>query len=147
MELSKAVKDIAEWNYKAGHATGNLITDWYEDGGAARAYLLVEEEVAELMEAVEEDTADGGSYWVAGTEKFADNSVEILDAAADIFFTLIGLLTKAGLEEHFEPALKEVMRSNDTKLIEPIYGENNKVGKNPKYYEPPNILKAIGREG
>lgn len=89
---------------------------------------LIREELEELEEAVD-----------------IDDEVEILDAAADIMFTLYGLVAKAGLDNLVGDAFYEVVRSNWTKYVEnPIYDENGKVGK-PDTYEPPRIKEIIER--
>ena len=89
---------------------------------------LIREEVKELEAAVD-----------------FDDDVEILDAAADIMFTLSGLIAKAGLDRHLDEVFYEVMRSNWTKHVEnPVYDENGKVGK-PDTYEPPRIKEIIER--
>lgn len=89
---------------------------------------LIREEVEELEAAVS-----------------VDDDVEILDAAADIMFTLYGLVAKAGLDSHLDEVFYEVIRSNWTKHVEnPVYDENGKVGK-PDTYEPPRIKEIIER--
>lgn len=92
------------------------------------AMSLIREEVDELEEAVK-----------------TDDEVEMLDAVADIMFTLYGLVAKAGLDEFVDEAFYEVVRSNWTKHVEnPVYDENGKVGK-PDTYEPPRIKEIIER--
>lgn len=88
----------------------------------------------ELRKAVERDEMNPEDPWV---------EVEIMDAAADIMFTLFGLLTKAGLADYLEPVFDEVCRSNETKLIDPVVKPNGKIGKNPKYFEEPDILSIL----
>lgn len=89
---------------------------------------LIKEEVEELEVAVN-----------------ADDEVEMLDAVADIMFTLYGLVAKAGLDELVDEAFYEVVRSNWTKYVEnPVYDENGKVGK-PDTYKPPRIKEIVER--
>ena len=69
-----------------------------------------------------------------------DDRVELLDGIADVLFTLFGLAAKAGLTDKVEPAFWEVVRSNQTKLIDNKVLPGGKVGKGP-HYEPPNLAQ------
>lgn len=118
----------ALWNVLAGHADKdtelNRIKFGVNEGYRELALQLIEEEVAELREAVHNT-----------------DSYEIMDAIADILFTVFGLATKAGLAHMVVPALREVEMSNLTKIPEPgealtVY-PNGKIGK-PAGYVPPD---------
>lgn len=145
MELKEYLNNIRKWNIDAGHFDPeNWVENWVGDEEARDlAMVLVEEEVEEmgaattaLRDAVDRDVMDPEDPWI---------EVEILDAACDIFFTLAGLLAKSGLTDYFPEALEEVIRSNETKLIEPVRLPNGKIGKNPMHYEKPDIKTILMR--
>lgn len=136
---------VRKWNIDAGHFDPeNFVEDWVGDDEARDlAVTLVEEEVeemgqavSELRNAVDRDVMDPDDPWI---------EAEILDASADIMFTLLGLLTKAGLIDYLPDTMDEVIRSNETKLIEPVVLPNGKIGKNPLYYEEPDIKTILLR--
>lgn len=84
---------------------------------------LLEEEVAELKEALE-----------------SKNIVEVLDALTDIQYVLDGAYLSLGLTHLKEPAFAEVQASNLSKLGKdgkPICRESDgKVMKGPNYFAP-----------
>lgn len=85
---------------------------------------LLDEEVAELASAVEDEDIVG-----------------VLDALIDIQYVLDGAFLAFGLADVKEDAFAEVHRSNMSKLGmdgKPIYREDGKVLKGPKY-SPPNL--------
>lgn len=136
---------VRKWNIDAGHFDPeNFVEDWVGDDEARDlAVTLVEEEVeemgqavSELRNAVDRDVMDPDDPWI---------EAEILDASADIMFTLLGLLTKSGLIDYLPDTMDEVIRSNETKLIEPVVLPNGKIGKNPLYYEEPDIKTILLR--
>ena len=70
---------------------------------------------------------------------------EILDAIADITFVLIGTIVKHGIkEDHFKLLMREVFRSNMSKLHKGkvVKNEAGKVVK-PDTFSPPNIEEII----
>lgn len=136
---------VRKWNIDAGHFDPeNWVENWVGDDDARDlAVALVEEEneemneaVAELRDAVDRDIMDPDDPWI---------EVKILDAAADTMFTLLGLLTKAGLVDYLPDVMDEVIRSNETKLIDPVVLPNGKIGKNPLHYEEPDIKGILTR--
>ena len=144
--LQEHINRVRKWNTDAGHFDPeNWVDQWVGDPEARElALVILEEEVREMNEAteklrdaVERDEMDPDDKWV---------EVEIMDAAGDIMFTLFGLLTKAGLADYMEPVFDEVCRSNETKLIDPVVKPNGKIGKNPEFFEEPDILSIL-REG
>lgn len=144
--LQEHINRVRAWNVDAGHLDPeNWVEDWVGDEDARElSVALVEEEDQEMTEAVEDlrkavmrDAMDG-----TANSRFAE--IDIMDAAADILFTLFGLLSKAGLADYLEPVFEEVCRSNDTKLIEPVLKPNGKVGKNPEHFEEPQIGAILG---
>lgn len=155
MTISNDISQVRDWNKALGHIgeveegvrpadkrwgigkvsvvyddTPKDVEKCSEDESKFRwgAIDLIREEVEELEAAVS-----------------VDDDVEILDAAADIMFTLYGLVAKAGLDAHIDEVFYEVVRSNWTKHVEnPVYDENGKVDK-PDTYEPPRIKEIIER--
>ena len=99
-------------------------------GGFPSAELrqeMLDSEVQELREAVA-----------------AGDLVKTLDALADIVYVTVGTAVTMGLP--FDAALREVHRSNMTKLIPPIrIREDGKILKGP-HYEPPDIAGVLGLE-
>lgn len=82
-------------------------------------YMIMNEEVGEYM--------------------MAEDIVEIADALADQMYILIGSVLAHGLQDVFEDILKEVHRSNMSKLGEdgqPIRREDGKILKGPNYFRP-----------
>lgn len=143
--LQEHINKVRAWNIDAGHFDPeNYVTDWCDsEQNRELAVALVSEEVDEMGEAVVElagavrrDVMDPNDPWV---------EAEILDAAADIMFTLFGLVTKAGLADYLEPVFVEVCKSNDTKLIDPVVKPNGKIGKNPKHFREPDIKGILTR--
>ncbi len=89
---------------------------------------LLKEEVHELMIAIENR-----------------DPVETLDALTDIQYVLDGAYLSLGFHKFKEAALKEVHRSNLTKLGadgKPVKNAAGKVIKGPNY-EPPDIAKVL----
>ena len=155
MTISNDISQVRDWNKALGHIqdveeglrpadkrwgigkvsvvydeTPKDVEKCSEDESKVRwgAIDLIREEVDELETAVS-----------------VDDEVEMLDAVADIMFTLYGLVAKAGLDEFVDESFYEVVRSNWTKHVEnPVYDENGKVGK-PDTYEPPRIKEIIER--
>lgn len=141
--LQEHINRVRKWNTDAGHFDPeSWVGNWVGDPEARElALVILEEEVREMNEAteklrgaVERDEMDPEDPWV---------EVEIMDAAADIMFTLFGLLTKAGLVDYLEPVFDEVCRSNETKLIDPVIKPNGKIGKNEKHFEEPKIQEIL----
>lgn len=134
MSLCEAMESVKDWNQAFGHVDPEFYQQarlWQGDSEESKAcrelaLQLVEEEVAELREAVENK-----------------DQIETLDAICDIFVVVLGLAAKAGLQHKVDPAFNEVMRSNWSKLDEsgkPVYYDNGKIAKSDRY-EAPDLTK------
>ena len=155
MTISNDISQVRDWNKALGHINeveeglrpadkrwgiGKVAVS-YEDT-PEDAEKCSEEEVKFRWGALELIKEELGELEVAVN---SDDEVEILDAVADIMFTLYGLVAKAGLDKFVDEAFYEVVRSNWTKHVEnPVYDENGKVGK-PDTYRPPRIKEIIER--
>ena len=87
---------------------------------------LIEEELAELKVAIKNK-----------------NLVEVADALTDILYVTYGAGHAFGID--LDKCFNEVQRSNMSKLGDngkPIYNEQGKVMKGPKYFEP-NLKKFV----
>ena len=87
---------------------------------------LIEEELTELKEAMKNN-----------------DLVEVADALTDILYVTYGAGHAFGI--NLDECFNEVQNSNMSKLGEdgkPIYNENGKVMKGPKYFKP-NLIKII----
>ena len=65
--------------------------------------------------------------------------VEVADALGDMLYILCGTIIEHGLQHKIEAVVEEIQRSNMSKLGEdgqPIYREDGKVLKGPKYFKP-----------
>jgi len=84
--------------------------------------------------------------YVRGNEM--DDPVEIADALTDQLYILLGTMVSHGMQNIIEDLFDEVHRSNMSKLGEdgkPIYREDGKVLKGPKYFKP-NLGKIVHDE-
>ena len=87
---------------------------------------LINEELEDLKQAISEK-----------------NLIEVADALTDILYVTYGAGHAFGI--NLDNCFEEVQKSNMSKLGEdgkPIYNENGKVMKGPKYFKP-NISKFI----
>ena len=147
MNLTKAVQEVAEWNERFQHIPEDDDVRekmWrYDDEWRLLAVRLVQEEVNELAEGSKADTSPCSMDNMLPREK----DVEVLDAIADILFTTFGVAAKAGLTELVEPAFKEVLRSNWTKMGPdgPEFYPSGKVAK-PETYEAPDLRQFFDEE-
>ena len=147
MNLTKAVQEVAEWNKAFQHIPEDDDTRekmWrYDDEWRLLAVRLVQEEVNELAEGSKADTSPCSMDSMLPRE----NDVEVLDAIADILFTTFGIAAKAGLTELVEPAFKEVLRSNWTKMGPngPEFYPDGKVSK-PVTYEDPDLRQFFDED-
>ncbi|MGB1370360.1 MAG: hypothetical protein ACPH4M_06120 [Flavobacteriaceae bacterium] len=65
--------------------------------------------------------------------------VEVADALGDMLYILCGTIIEHGLQHKIEAVFEEIQRSNMSKLGEdgqPLYREDGKVLKGPKYFKP-----------
>jgi len=87
---------------------------------------LIKEELSELVEAINDD-----------------NIIEVADALTDILYVTYGAGHSFGI--NLDECFGEVQRSNMSKLGldgKPIYNEDGKVMKGPKYFKP-NLSKYL----
>lgn len=131
-EIQNYVDRIVDWNVR----TGQMVDDEQERQTAwetrhnyrdltKRIFL---EEVNEVLDAPPTD------------------DVELLDGIADVFFTLIGLAGKAGLDKYVAPVIDEVIRSNESKLDgEPVFRSDGKLLKGEFYFPPdiPSVMQQV----
>ncbi len=71
--------------------------------------------------------------------------VEVADALGDMLYILCGTIIEHGMQNKIEEVFNEIQRSNMSKLGEdgkPIYREDGKVLKGPKYFKP-NIKEIL----
>lgn len=122
--ITDAVTAVADWNIEAGQLDPYNLK-WDELPHCRQAVDFLREEVNEVELAA---------------MSLEDDRIELLDGIADVLFTLFGLAAKAGLTDKVEPAFWEVVRSNQTKLIDNKVLPCGKVGKGP-HYEPPNLAR------
>ncbi len=65
--------------------------------------------------------------------------VEVADALGDMLYILCGTILEHGMQHKIEEVFEEIQRSNMSKLGgdgKPIYREDGKVLKGPKYFKP-----------
>ncbi|WP_179345637.1 pyrophosphohydrolase domain-containing protein [Winogradskyella ursingii] len=85
-------------------------------------YKLMREENEEYLEAANDN-----------------DLVEVADALGDMLYILCGTIIEHGLQHKIEEVFEEIQKSNMSKLGdngEPIYREDGKVLKGPKYFKP-----------
>lgn len=153
MNLTKAVQEVAEWNERFQHIPEDDDTRekmWrYDDDWRLLAVRLVQEEVGELAAATASQPVFTNNWKISNDVAMLprEKDVEVLDAIADILFTTFGIAAKAGLTELVEPAFKEVVRSNWTKMGPngPEFYPNGKVAK-PETYEAPDLRQFFDEE-
>lgn len=147
MNLTEAVQEVAEWNERFQHIPEDDDTRekmWrYDYDWRLLAVRLVQEETNELAEATKAEHSPCSMDNMLPRE----NDVEVLDAIADILFTVFGVAAKAGLTELVEPAFQEVLRSNWTKMGPdgPEFYPSGKVAK-PDTYEAPDLRQLFDEE-
>ena len=147
MNLTKAVQEVAKWNEAFQHIPEDDDARekmWrYDDDWRLLAVRLVQEEVGELTEGITPEFSPCSIDNMLPRKK----DVEVLDAIADILFTVFGVAAKAGLTELVEPAFKEVLRSNWTKMGPngPEFYPDGKVSK-PETYEAPDLRQFFDEE-
>jgi predicted HAD superfamily Cof-like phosphohydrolase len=85
-------------------------------------YKLMREENEEYLEAAQNN-----------------DIVEVADALGDMLYILCGTIIEHGMQEIIEEVFDEIQASNMSKLGndgKPIYREDGKVLKGPKYFKP-----------
>ena len=71
--------------------------------------------------------------------------VEVADALGDMLYILCGTILEHGMQHKIEDVFNEIQLSNMSKLGAngmPIYREDGKVMKGPKYFKP-DIIKIL----
>lgn len=89
---------------------------------------LIDEELRELLQAV-----------------LDNNLTEVADALVDLQYVLNGTVLAFGMQDIFDEMYDEVHRSNMSKLGpdgKPIYREDGKILKGPKYSKP-NLIPIL----
>lgn len=140
------------------------IYEWFEKAFPERSDRLVElqlgvmyEEVTESLKALGlpfhelQQTADHlkeGRYtdFIGNSLKDPDIRTELLDALCDNTVTNVGVAYAADMD--YETALKEVVRSNDSKFDEngnPIYDDITGKLRKGEFYTPPELHEAANR--
>ena len=72
---------------------------------------------------------------------------EVADALGDMLYILCGTILEHGMQHKIEEVFEELQRSNMSKLGKdgkPIYREDGKVLKGPKYFKP-NIQAILDK--
>jgi uncharacterized protein YabN with tetrapyrrole methylase and pyrophosphatase domain len=130
--MQSYVDRIKDWNVRTGQMAedvGDRAEAWRKrDSYRDLTKRIFLEEVNEVLDSDPED------------------DVELLDGIADVFFTLIGLAGKAGLEDYVVPVIEEVMASNESKLKgEVVFRADGKVGKGSEYFPPdiPSVMQQV----
>ena len=128
--MQKQIKHVEKFHDTFG------ITNKYEPTGAATKEIialrhrLMAEENEEYLEA----ELDG-------------DTVEVADALGDMMYILCGTILSHGMQHIIEDVFEEIQASNMSKLGldgKPIYREDGKVMKGPKYFKP-NIKAILDR--
>jgi len=73
--------------------------------------------------------------------------IEVADALGDMLYILCGTIITHGMQDVIDEVFEEIQRSNMSKLGKdgkPIYREDGKVLKGPKYFKP-DIEKIINQ--
>lgn len=134
MDLQNHLEEVELWNLEAGQLNRDVNIRrfrWHTEKEYRQLALdILVEEVEELKQAVKDI-----------------DDVELMDAAADIMFTLFGLVAKSGMSGALEQVFSEVVASNLSKF----QGEreqlpNGKLGKGSEY-QPPQIKKILEDKG
>lgn len=103
------------------------------DLGAAKnklRFYLMDEENKEYFEAAQNN-----------------DLAEVADALGDMLYILCGTILEHGMQYKIEEVFEEIQRSNMSKLGKdgkPIYREDGKVLKGPKYFKP-NIQAILDK--
>lgn len=127
----KNLEMVREFNETFGHKTPNRmlrLENMTDFNLAVFRHSLIAEEVKELIEAIGKK-----------------DQIEMLDALCDIQYVLDGMFLTLGLAGVKEDAMKEVHRSNMSKLDKngnPIFRDDGKILKGENY-SPPDLRKVL----
>lgn len=122
-------------------STSEMVREFHEAFGLPVRYEPVDVSRSEKWLRIDLLEEEYNEYISAA---LAPNLVEVADALADMVYVIHGTALAYGI--NLDVVLAEVHRSNMTKLGEdgkPIYREDGKVVKGPKY-EAPRIAEVLG---
>lgn len=125
--MNRQIEQVKRFHQAFGHPVRQKPTHLSEERIEMRIDIL-REEISELEEAMLEQ-----------------NIVNVADAIIDSIYILIGHALEFGIAHRLEECFDEVQRSNMSKLGEdglPIYREDGKIMKGPKY-SPPALAEII----
>ena len=128
--MQKQIKHVEKFHDTFG------ITNKYEPTAAATKEIIALQHrlMAEENEEYLEAALDG-------------DTVEVADALGDMMYILCGTILSHGMQHIIEDVFEEIQASNMSKLGldgKPIYREDGKVMKGPKYFKP-NIKAILDR--
>lgn len=129
-QLKQMIEMVSEFNdafgIKYAKRIDTLLTD-YEYNEYCLRHSLMEEENNEYMTAINDD-----------------NFTEVCDAVGDMVYILLGTILKHGLQDKIFDIVKEIHRSNMTKLEDgkPVRREDGKIVKG-KNYQPPRLDEIL----
>ncbi|MGE0569305.1 MAG: hypothetical protein AB7O73_15305 [Bacteroidia bacterium] len=129
--MYKKIKSVEEFHdiFKIGNADELKLLG---EADYMLRYNLIKEENEEYLEACKNG-----------------DIVEIADALGDQLYILFGTILKHGLQHKIEEIYDEIHRSNMSKLDdngEPIFREDGKILKGPKYFKPNINRILIGKD-
>ncbi|UZH54615.1 nucleoside triphosphate pyrophosphohydrolase family protein [Salinimicrobium tongyeongense] len=120
--MKKSLKAVQEFHEAFGLGVKQQPTAILEQGKPQLRYELMKEENEEYLVAAQKGDLP-----------------EIADALGDMLYILCGTILEHGLQHKISEVFDEIQRSNMSKLGEdgkPIYREDGKVLKGPKYFRP-----------
>lgn len=127
-DLHKIMNAVAEFHEAFGIENNISPTAGLGLDQVTLRYTLMREENEEYFEAAQKG-----------------DLVEIADALGDQLYILCGTILRHGLQHKIVEVFEEIQRSNMSKLDQngrPIYREDGKVLKGPKYFRP-NIAAIL----
>lgn len=126
--MKKALHAVQEFHEAFGLGVQQKPTAVLKAGKVQLRYDLMKEENEEYLAAAKEG-----------------DLVEVADALGDMLYILCGTILEHGLQYKISEVFDEIQRSNMSKLGEdgkPIYREDGKILKGPKYSRP-NFEKIL----
>ena len=120
--MQKQIESVHEFHSAFGLGINTNPTGDLGENKNLLRYNLMKEENEEYLEAVNNN-----------------DIVEIADALGDMLYILCGTIIEHGLQDKMEAVFDEIQRSNMSKLDhdgKPIYREDGKVLKGPRYFKP-----------
>jgi predicted HAD superfamily Cof-like phosphohydrolase len=129
--LAPELSQVKEFQELFGLAVRNSPEGAIDSKEYLLRYKLMREENEEYLEACQKE-----------------DLVEIADALGDMLYILCGTIITHGMQHKISEVFNEIHQSNLSKLDDegkPIYREDGKVLKGPKYFKP-NIRKILEQE-